>query len=313
MIKRKVKIAGWGNALSGRKLLFGDQTRYRLDEGETLLDLAETAAIRALDRAGMKIKDIDCIVCGMATPLQAIPCNAALLHERLASHMEIPAMDINTTCTSFITALDMVSCLIAAGRYQTVLIVSGDTASAALNPEQEESYELFSDAASAFVITKAEEGEDSEIIYGEQRTWSIGAHDTEIRGGGGLCPVFEMTEENRGDYYFDMNGPRILKLTARKLPGFIEESFQKAGVKREQVKVVIPHQASKALGVIMPKLGFSPGAYLDYVSEYGNMISASVPYTLCRAIQEGKVNRGNLVLLMGTAAGLTANVLYMVF
>ena len=306
-IKRKVKLAGMGRALAGKVLTFGEETRYRLRSGETLLDLAELAAGRALDEAGMKIKDIDCIVCAMATPLQAIPCNAALVHERMAKGLDIPAMDINTTCTSFISALDVMSCMVEAGRYETVLIISGDTASAALNPDQQESYELFSDAAVACVLTKANPEDDSGILYSCQKTWSEGAHDTEIRGGGGLLPVFSMKEENRTDYYFDMKGIKILKLCARKLPRFVKDCFDEAGISREEIHLVIPHQASKALGIIMPRLGFQKGTYIDRVSEYGNMVSASVPYALCEAIQEGKVRRGDLLLLIGTAAGLTVN------
>ena len=107
----------------------------------------------------MDISDMDCIVCAMATPLQAIPCNAALVHEQLAKGLDIPAMDINTTCTSFISALDVMSCLIEMERYKNVLIISGDTASAALNPRQKERYERFSDGASACVLTRAGEQE----------------------------------------------------------------------------------------------------------------------------------------------------------
>ena len=313
MRSRRVRLAGWGNAVAGQKLTFGDQTRFRLRPGEQLLELTDRAIGAAFQSAGMGIEDMDCIVCGMATPLQAIPCNAALIHERWAKHLDIPAMDINTTCTSFITALDLVSDLIEAGRYQNVLIVSGDTASAALNPNQKESYELFSDAASAFIVSAAKEGETSAVLYGAQKTWSEGAHDTEIRGGGGMMPAFAMNENNREDYYFDMKGSRILKLSARKLPGFVEQCFAESGVRRAEIKLVIPHQASRALGAIMPRLGFPKGNYADYVSEYGNMISASVPYTLCRVIGEGRVERGDLLLLIGTAAGLTANFLLVRF
>lgn len=206
MKSRSVKLAGWGKALAAQEIRFGDQTRFRLRPGESLLELTDRAVAAALESAGMTIEDMDCIVCGMATPLQAIPCNAVLIHERWAKHLDIPAMDINTTCTSFITALDLVSCLIELGRYRHVLIVSGDTASAALNPSQKESYELFSDAASAFIVTAAADGEESKVVYGAQKTWTSGAHDTEIRGGGGLLPAFAMDESNREDYYFDMKG-----------------------------------------------------------------------------------------------------------
>lgn len=310
-ISRHVKLAGMGRALAGGETVFAGETRYRLKAGETLLDLAEEAAGKALAEAGMDLGNVDCIVCAMGTPLQAIPCNAALIHERMARGTDIPAMDINTTCTSFISALDVMSCMIESGRYRAVLILSGDMASAALNPGQKESYELFSDGATAGVLVKAEPGEASEILYARQCTWSEGAHDTEIRGGGGLLPAFSFTDENREDYYFDMKGIRILRLCARKLPKFVEDCLREAGVAREEIQIVIPHQASKALDTIMPRLGFREGTYINRVAAYGNMVSASVPFALCESVQEGRIRRGDLVLLMGTAAGLTVNFMLM--
>lgn len=306
---RKVKIAGMGRAMGGREMHFGDQTRYRLMPGQGLLDLAEEAAQQALEAAELQIEDMDIIVCAMATPLQAIPCNAALVHERIAKGLDIPAMDINTTCTSFLSAVDIFSVLVENGRYERVLILSGDTASAALNPRQQESYELFSDAAAACVLVKAGEEEGSAILYGRQKTWSEGAHDTEIRGGGGLMPAFAMGEENREDYYFDMQGHRILKLCARKLPDFVEQCLEEAKITREEIQLVVPHQASRALGIIMPRLGFTKGTYIDRVAKYGNMVSASVPFALCEAVEMGRIHRGDRIVLMGTAAGLTVNFL----
>lgn len=312
--KRKevpVRLAGMGQAVGGRQLTFGAEHRYRLTAGETLLDLAVRAAEEALENAETKIEEIDCIVCGMATPLQAIPCNGALIHERMAKGLDIPAMDINTTCTSFLSALDVTACMIEAGRYERVLLISGDTASAALNPKQTESFELFSDAAAACVLSKGSGRE--KIVYSRQRTWSEGAHDTEIRGGGGLLPAFSMDENNREDYYFDMKGSKILKLCVKKLPDFVSQCLQEAGVDRREIRLVIPHQASRALDLIMPRLGFPKGTYLNRVSEWGNMISASIPYALCQAVREGIVRRGDLILLLGTAAGLTANFMLLVY
>lgn len=304
---RKLKIVGCGSAIPKRVITFGDQTRYRLEEGQTLLDLSEQAINRALEDAGLEISDIDCIIGGMATPLQGIPCNAALIHERVAMGRDIPAMDINTSCTSFITALDMAAYMTAEGRYKNILIVSGDTASAALNPNQRESFELFSDAATAFIVSSC--GSDAGVLYAAQKTWSEGAHDTEIRGGCGLLPVFRFCEENREDYYFDMKGPKVLKLCAKKLPGFLEECLENAQLTLDDINLVVPHQASKALDVIMPRLGLEPTKYINQVKEYGNMISASVPFALCNAIHEGKITRGDIVMLFGTAAGLTSNLL----
>ncbi len=313
MESRKVKIAGMGKAIGGQRIHFGNQIRYRLMPGQNLLDLAEQAVEQALQVAEMKIEDMDILVCAMATPLQAIPCNAALIHERIAKGLDIPAMDINTTCTSFISAVDIFSVLVENGRYKRALILSGDTASAALNPDQQESYELFSDGVAACVMVPAEEGENSAVLYSSQKTWSEGAHDTEIRGGCGLMPAFNMKKHNQKDYYFDMKGSKILKLCAKKLPDFVSQCLEEAGVDRKEIRLVIPHQASRALDLIMPRLGFPKGTYMNRVSEWGNMISASVPYALCQAVREGTVQRGDLLLLLGTAAGLTANFMLLVY
>lgn len=149
---RKLMIKGYGTALPQKTIHFGDQTRYRISGAENQLSLAVEAIEKALTRANLTISDIDCIVSASAVDVQPIPCTAALIHEKIAKGTAIPAMDINTTCTSFITALDTMSYLISAGRYQNVLIVSSEVGSLALNPKQKESFELFSDGAAAFIL-----------------------------------------------------------------------------------------------------------------------------------------------------------------
>lgn len=307
---RKIKIVGCGKAHGEKIVRFDDQVRYRLKEGQNLLDIIEPAVQDALKMAGMTLADIDCIVGGMATPLQPLPCNASLILERISGNAyNIPTMDINTSCTSFVTALDVMASMIDTGRYHTVLLVSGDTASAALNPNQKESYELFSDAATAFIITGCEEGEESGVLYAKQMTWPAGVHDTEIRGGGALLTAFHYNEDTKEDYYFDMKGKKVLGLSAKILPEYGEQCARESGIPFEELDHIFPHQASKALRLIMPRMGFKPGSYVDKVSQYGNMISAAIPYIFCEAIENGEVHRGEKVLLVGTAAGLTVNYL----
>ncbi len=306
---RNIKIIGCGAALPENTVKFGDNIRYRMTNGQTLLDLIERAVAQALSDAGVTINDIDLILGGTATPLQGIPCNAALVHERIAKGSSIPAFDINSSCTSFITAFDMASYLIDAGRYKKILIFSGDTASAALNPNQKESFELFSDAAAAFVVTRG--NGDSGVIGAKQCTYSEGVHDTEIRGGCGLLPSFALTDKNREDYYFDMKGVRVLKLTAKKVPGFLDDFLRETGITLNDVDMFIPHQASKALSLIMKKLGIPEDKYIDHVRDWGNMISAAVPMALYTAINENRIKRGDKVVMFGTAAGLTINILLM--
>ena len=285
---RNIRIAGYGKYAPENTMEFHGECRYRANGSETQLDMAVKAARRALAIAKMQIEEIDCIVSASAVMMQPIPCNAALIHEQLAKGRNIPAMDINSTCTSFVTALDMMSYLIAAGRYRNVLIVSSDIASEGLNEAQQESYELFSDGAAAFVISRTE-NEKQGVLDSILRTYSEGAHSTEIRGGGTLRSAMKYRPEDR--------------------PELFREFEAQSGISCSEVDIIVPHQASKALPFIMSRLGIPAEKYVDRVRQYGNMVSASIPYVLCTLLEEGRLKEGDRVLLCGTAAGLTCNLL----
>ena len=307
-VKRHVEIAGYGVCLPKNTVQFKDQTRYRVVENEqTQLDLAEAAIQRALENANLSIKDIDCLVSASAVGVQPIPCTAALIHERVAKGLSIPAMDINTTCTSFISALSTMSHLIEAGEYHRVLIVSSEVGSLGLNPKQKESYELFGDGAAAFIFQAS--NKDKGVIASLQRTWSEGAHDTEIRGGLTSYQPKEYSEETKTNFMFDMKGKKILLLSARVIPEMFHEFQEKSGISKDAVDYIIPHQASRALPLVMEKLGVDENKYLNIVSDYGNMVSVAVPFGLAYALDHGYVKEGDTIFLMGTAAGMTVNML----
>lgn len=307
-VKRHVEIAGYGVCLPKNTVQFKDQTRHRVIENEeTQLDLAEAAIQAALENANLNMKDIDCLVSASAVGVQPIPCTAALIHERVAKGLSIPAMDINTTCTSFISALSTMSHLIEAGEYHRVLIVSSEVGSLGLNPKQKESYELFGDGAAAFIFQAS--NKDKGVIASLQRTWSEGAHDTEIRGGLTSYQPKEYSEETKTNFMFDMKGKKILLLSARVIPEMFQEFQEKSGISKDAVDYIIPHQASRALPLVMDKLGVSKDKYLNIVSEYGNMVSVAVPFGLSYALDHGYVKEGDTIFLMGTAAGMTVNML----
>lgn len=304
---RRIKIIGYGTYLPENKIVYDDQVRYRCSEGMTQIDMAEAACKEALSVAGLTIKDIDLILYGGAVPAQLIPASAALLHERMAKGLGIPAFDVNSSCSSFITALDIASLYIEAGQYKNILIVGCDIASRGLNENQRESFELFSDAAAAVVVTKSELSQG--VVTSLQRTYSEGAHATEIRGGGTMHPGYLYKEEEREEYFFDMKGRAALFSTARYLPGVFESFIKENNLSLDDIDLIIPHQASKALSMFMSRMNIPEDKYLDCVAQYGNMVSASVPFLLCRALKVGKIGEGSTVLLCGTAAGLTINLL----
>jgi len=304
---RKIQFKGYGIELPKNIVELKGQVRYRISEGESQISLAVSACEKALKNANITINDIDCIVSASAVGIQPIPCTAALIHEKIAKGTSIPALDINTTCTSFITALDTMSYLVEAGRYERVLIVSCDVASIALNPKQKESFQLFSDGAAAFVIEKTEK--EIGVIDAIQKTWSEGAHSTEIRGGLSNFHPKNYSEMTKEEYMFDMNGKTVLSLSISKIPELMKNFLKNNGMKVSDIDMTVPHQASVAMPLVMQKLGIEKDKFLDEVKEFGNMVSASVPITLVHGLENGRIKSGNTILLIGTAAGLTTNMM----
>ncbi|MBR6033762.1 MAG: 3-oxoacyl-ACP synthase [Clostridia bacterium] len=302
---RNIKIIGYGSYVPENKVMFGNQTRYRANNEETQVDMNVKACNKAIESAKLDISQIDLIICASAVMAQLLPATSSLIHEKIAKGLTMPAIDVNTSCSSFLTALDIASHYIELGTYKNILIVSGDICSKGLNKNQKESYELFSDGSAAVVVTKGNENEG--IIDSMQRTYSEGTHLTEIRGGGTLEPGYEYTEQNKADYLFDMKGKEILLTTARIVPTFLNDFLSRNNLSIDEIDLIIPHQASKALGMIMDRFKIPKEKYINWVDDYGNMVSASIPFVLCKLLENGDLKDKHRIMLFGTAAGLTIN------
>ena len=294
---RKIQFTGYGVELPRNTVDFGGQTRYRISGEEKQISLTVSACEKALENANITVNDIDCIVSASAVGIQPIPCMAALIHEKIAKG----------TCTSFMTALDTMSYLLEAGRYKRVLIFSCDVASRALNPKQKESFQLFSDGAVAFIIEKTDK--EIGVIDAMQKTWSEGAHSTEIRGGLSNLHPENYSEETKEEFMFDMNGKTVLSLSMKKIPEMMKEFLENNDMKISDIDMVVPHQASVAMPIVMEKLGVTEDRFINEVKEFGNMVSASVPLALAHGLENRKIKNGDTILLIGTAAGLTTNLL----
>ena len=305
---RNCRIAGHGTYLPQRRLQFGGQTRYRVSAEESQLGMLTAAAREALERAGIRAEDVQCIIGASAAGIQPIPCTAALVLEQLAPFGVAAAFDVNSTCTSMITALDIASRYIADGTYESVLITAGDVGSRFLNPEQAESFSLFSDAAVALVLTASDDPAQG-VVASTQRTWAAYAHDTEIRGGLSRSPAQMYADADPADYLFDMNGRAALRNMMTVLPDFLAKFLATSGLSLADMSLVIPHQASPAITIALRRIGIPQEQYIDWVADLGNMVSASVGYVLAKVLDQERVGEGDTVLLFGTAAGLTANAL----
>ena len=243
-----------------------------------------TAAARqrprlALGRIAADRMDLILAACGVGE--QPIPATAALVHGHLGLQKTgIPAYDVGATCLSFIAALDHAAMKIASGRAERALIVSADIASAGLDWSHPEAAAIFGDGAAAVVLERAGETDGSHCLALEIETWSEGRDACVLSAGGTrinpACPGGVSPQ----DAMFRMDGQAAFRVTGRRLPRFLKRLLAAAGLGREQIDLVVPHQAS-AQGLTHAReiLGFSAERVINIFATHGNQIAAAPPAT----------------------------------
>lgn len=299
-LEQKLNIpTGWIERVTGV------QSR-RYASGENVSQMAAAAAREALQMAGMQPSDLDAIIGASASMRQAIPCTAAFVQRELgAPDGKSVCFDINATCLGFVFALQNAAHLVAAGVYKTVLIFSSELGTFSRNSNQWESAVLFGDGAAAAIITAARPGEASAIWHTQFATYSSGADLTQLVGGGTLHHPNDPSTTPEMNM-FDMDGPSVFKKAARLLPPFLDEFSKELGWKNHDYDQVIPHQASgHGMKLLSTRFGFRSERVFVHIQERGNCIAASIPLALTEAVQAGRIQRGDKVLLVGTGAGLS--------
>jgi 3-oxoacyl-[acyl-carrier-protein] synthase-3 len=272
---------------------------------ENAAQLAVSACNAALADAHLSWDDVDCLVCASATMDQSLPYNAAMVYaETGRSASFITTLDIGASCLSFLQALDLMSFAIAAGRHQTVLIVSADIASFTVNPRNLRENGIFGDGAAAAVLRRTPDGQTSRILASRSLTLSEGVHFCQIRSGGSRFHRRGFPEHSEA--LFEMRGRQLFALVGRHLPRFVDELLEEAGVSKEELSLLIPHQASRqALDHVAAMLGFNDGRMVDVFGEFGNQVGASLPTALHFAIHRHGLQRGQKALILGTGAGVS--------
>lgn len=273
---------------------------------ETVSIMAKKAIENALEMAGIDREEIGIICYTGVSAEQPLPSTACIIQKELEiKNANILTLDINASCISFITALDIIGKMM--DRYKYAVIVSSEKGSECLNYKEPESSALFGDGAAAMIITLSEE-KKSRIMYSKFKTYVEGIRYCEIYAGGSKVPpnLKNLTLENENLFKFHMNGPKVYKLASKYLPIFLDEFFEEANITLEDIDVIVPHQTSKSsLEIMRKKLKFPQNKLIDIIEKYGNMISASIPFAFACALEEGKIKRGDKVLLLGTAAGFS--------
>ncbi len=268
---------------------------------EALSDLALPAARSALEQAGVSGRDLDLIIVATVTADMAFPSTAALLADQLGAD-EAGAFDLAAGCTGFMYALAQAFGMVASGLVGRVLVVGGDVLSKVVNFADRSTCVLFGDGAGAVVVESVSEGGFLGFELGAD---GAGGVDLQLPAGGSRTPASADTVA-RGQHYVQMNGRQVFKFATRVLVSSAESVLARCGLSTEDVDVYVPHQANvRIIDHAVAKLGIPEDRVVVNVDRYGNTSSASIPLALADAVAEGRVHRGDTVLMTGMGAGLT--------
>lgn len=263
-------------------------------------DLCFEAARRCIDRAGVKASDIDLLLVGTFTPDMSFPSTACLVQDQLK--LACPAVDLQAACAGFMYALITGFAYVASGASDLALVIGGDCNSRVINPNDIKTYPLFGDGAGAVLLAR---GEPEQGILG----YSLGAD-----GSGGdllsrpacgsrMPPAPEYLE--KGLHYMHMDGRAVFRWAVAILCDTIQDVLTYAGKAPQQVDLYLPHQANlRIINAAIDVLKISRSKVFNNLEKYGNTSAGSVPLALDEAIREGRLRRGNLVMMSGFGAGL---------
>jgi len=278
----------------------GIRKRHIAAEGETTCDLAEQAARRALEAAGLEAQELDLIVVATTTPDKIFPSTACLLQQRLGNH-GCAAFDIQAVCTGFIYAMGVADKFIRTGSARNALVVGAETLSRIVDWSDRSTCILFGDGAGAVVLQASDEpGVLSTHLHAD------GAYEELLHVPGGISRGFDMELESGDPHYMQMKGNEVFKMAVNTLGRIVDETLAANHLKKSDIDWLVPHQANiRIIKATARKLGMSMDNVVVTVDEHGNTSAASVPLALDTAVRDGRIQRGETLLLEAFGGGFT--------
>ena len=278
----------------------GIKERRILEEGKGNADMAFHAATRALDDASLDAGDLEAIIMGTVTADYPFPSSACVLEDMLGAR-GVFSFDVGAACSGFLNALSVADSFIRLGKIRNALVVGSDALSRLLNWQDRTTCILFGDGAGAVVLGASENGNG--ILSTKLRTDGSYAKTLYVPAGGSLKPANCKTVE-RNEHTITMNGKEVFKIAVRSMEDISREALEEAGVGIDEVSLVIPHQANRRIIVALAdRLGISMDKVMVNLEKYGNTSAASIPVALDEAKRQGRIQKGNVVLLNGFGAG----------
>lgn len=285
----------------------GIRERRRAAETQATSDLALIAAQRCLNAAGVASRELDLIIVCTMTPDHPAPSTACILQNGLGA--TCGAMDLNAACSGFMYGLITAAQFVRTGACRRVLVVGAEVMMRTIDPTDVKTYPLFGDGAGAVLVGA---GNDSQgLLSFNLGSDGSGAKLLCVPAGGTREPITSAAIET-GRQYMRMDGRAVFKWAVNLVEESLLAAMEKAGVTSDQISAVVLHQANKRiLESAMSDLGFGPEKLLMNLDRYGNTSAASIPLVLDEAVSQGRIRRGDLVLMCGFGAGLSWGVALM--
>jgi 3-oxoacyl-[acyl-carrier-protein] synthase-3 len=276
----------------------GISARHYAEPEQASSDLGVIAAKRALDMAGMQPDDIDLIIVASSTPdfYGSFPSTACIVQKKLGITNNCAAVDVQAVCSGFVYAVSTADSFIKSGMHKNVLVIGSEVFSRILNFEDRTTCVLFGDGAGAIVMSASQE---PGILA--CKLHADGRHSDVLR-----VPGTVSNGAIAGSAFLYMDGQAVFKLAVSVLEKVAYEALDAAGMSADQIDWLIPHQANiRIMNGTAKKLGMEPEKMVVTVDQHGNTSAASIPLALDVAVRDGRVKKGDVVMMEGVGGGFT--------
>jgi 3-oxoacyl-[acyl-carrier-protein] synthase III len=282
----------------------GIRERHLVDKGVAASDLAVAAVKNLLESHPFDLQEVDLIVVGTVTPDMMYPSTACLVQHKLGIK-HTWGYDVSAGCSGFLYSLNSGMQFIESGRYKKVLVIGSDVNSSMTDFTDRAVCIIFGDGAGAVLLEPAEEGEDG-IIDSVAQVEGMGGQYLYMPGGGSLNPASHGTVDQKM-HYIHQDGQQVFKYAVKKMSEMTERVLQKNGLTGTDIDCFIAHQANRRIIMATAdRLKMPHEKVIVNIDRYGNTTAGTIPLAMKTAVEEGKLKKGNMVLLAAVGAGFTS-------
>ncbi len=281
----------------------GIRERHIVDPGIAASHLGAEAARKVLEQKGVSPKDIDMIVVATVTPDMMFPATACLVQDKLGAK-NAWGFDLSGACSGFLYALTVGSQFVGAGTHRKVLVIGSDVMTSILDFSDRATCVLFGDGAGAVLLEPAESDAEGILDFHHDIDGSGGCN-LFMPGGGSLHPPTHETIDKKM-HCVHQDGPQVFKYAVRRMCEVSNTLLTRNGLSGDDLALVVPHQANlRIIRAMQERLGIPDSKIMINIDRYGNTTAGTIPLGLRDAVEQGRLHRGDLVLLMAVGAGFT--------